>query len=74
MKNKIEKTKTYTIRHCTEQRWFTGFKNEYWKQWSLSLIVVKKFTDLNEVLDVLNKLNEEIIKANPAATRKHKLE
>lgn len=77
MENTVKKSeketqpKYYIIKHSTEPRYYTGENKYYWKKWSLSLINVKKFFDLNEALDVLNVLNQEIINVNPNDKRKH---
>jgi len=63
----------YMIKHSTELRYFTEIQKDYWKQWSLSFEKAAIFTNLDDALDVLNELNEEIIKANPNDKRKHEL-
>ena len=68
-----EKIEAYIIKHSDELRYFTKFQKDYWKQWSLSFEKVAVFTDLDQALDVLNKLNKGITEANPNDTRKHSI-
>lgn len=68
-----EKVDAYMIKHCTELRYFTKFNKDYWKQWSLGFEKVRIFTDLDQALDFLNKLNEMKTDFNENDTKKHTL-
>ena len=57
---KIEKAENkkgkYYIKHATENRYFNGLQDDYWKKWSLSNVIF--FDNYYEALDVLDRLND----------------